>query len=65
MVVTSLLTDLFVTLVLAQAVLAGDDLDGASGGAVATVSSGDDGVLIVDAATAEVESTGGLEGNLK
>jgi len=46
-------------------VLAGNDLDGAGGGSVATVGSGDDGVSIVDAATAEVESTGGLEGNLK
>jgi len=63
--VTSLLTDLFVSFVLEQVVLAGNDLDGAGGGSVATVGSGDDGVSIVDAATAEVESTGGLEGNLK
>jgi hypothetical protein len=60
----SFLTDLFISFVLAQAVLAGNDLDGAGGGAVATVGSGDDGVSIVDAATAEVESTSGLEGNL-
>ena len=59
------MTSLFIAFVLAQAVLAGDDLDGAGGRAVATVGSGDDGVLVVDAATAEVESTSGLEGDLE
>jgi len=56
---------LFESFVLFEVVLSGNDLDLAGGLTVTTVGSGDDGVLIVDTASAEVESTGGLEGDLE
>jgi hypothetical protein len=62
--VTSLIADLFESFVLIQVVLASNNLDGVGGLAVTTVGSGDDGVLVVNAATTEVEATSCLEGNL-